>query len=151
MNETSIKVLDLKISSERSVRFRTRCFAYAAIWLLAGLAFWVFVGPDGPTETNLTQFQQLVRLPLELPLIAWLGLARASASIWPQYPVIGPAPFARSAVGLASVACFITVAVLTLTRRRLHPLVAMLCLHAAILSVSLIFYVRLAAELSASP
>ena len=133
-----------------SARFRTRCIAYVSIWLLAVLAYQVFVGPDSPTETDLSPLQQFIRLPLYLPLMATLGLARALEL--PLHRTIEQSSdFSTFVAFLVSVATFATVGTFTLKCSRNRAFVPMLFIHAAIVTIGLIFYIYLTRELSDSP
>jgi hypothetical protein len=131
MNGTATDVLDSKAISKRSVRFRTRCMAYIAVWLVAAIMFWVLVGPDSAVETSLTPTQQFIRLPIGLPILAWIGVARA---------VGGPGSPGRAAYPeVISLAWLIFVCIFSLTRRHLGSLLCMICLHAATLGLAYMF------------
>jgi hypothetical protein len=147
MNEANVTVPQLGNRPAHPVRLRTCCIAYIAIWLLTAVAFEVFMQPDGMTETDLTSTQQRIRWPLYTPLMALLGLARAFT--WPWHPLYhSPPDSALVPAFLASIGFLLALGCLTITRRHLWSLVTMLCFHAAILSVSVIFYLRMTAELS---
>lgn len=114
------------------VRFRRRLFIYIALWLLAALAFQVFLRPLGLTETDLTPIQQRIRWPLYTPLMAVIGLAQAGT--WPANP--------QAIAGIAAAAVFVLHAVSMLTRARPRSLIALAAAHALLLALAVIYYVR---------
>lgn len=69
---------------QRRVRFRSRLLIYFALWLLAALAFQIFLQPQGLTETHLTPIQQRISWPLYTPFMSVVGLAQAVT--WPDFP-----------------------------------------------------------------
>jgi len=125
--------LQLYAASGHRIRFSGRLLIYIAVWLLAVLAFEVFLQPEGLTETDLTPFQQRIRLPLYTPLMAVLGLAQSVT--WPAIPT----PF--DLCGAA--ACFGLHAIAALTRSRRSSLIAFTCVQALLLTASVVYYVRL--------
>ena len=114
------------------VRFRHRLFIHIALWLLAALAFQVFLRPLGLTETDLTPIQQRIRWPLYTPLMAVIGLAQAGT--WPANP--------PALAGMAAAAVFVLHAILMLTRARPRSLIALAVAHALLLALAIIYYVR---------
>ncbi len=134
MNGTAIYAPNFNGLLKCSVRFRTRCVAYVAVWLAAGILYWLLVGPDSATETSLTSTQQFIRLPLWLPILAWVGIARAMG---------GPNSIGHSAFPMVfSLAWLIFVCVFSITRRHLGSLLCMICLHTATLGLAYMFLLR---------
>jgi len=132
MNEAVMSHPQLDTVSEHRVRFSRRLLTYFAVWFLAVLAFGVFLQPEGLTETDLTPFQQRIRLPLYTPLMAVAGLAQSVT--WPTFP-------SSSALDAAA-ACFVLHAIVALTRSRRSSLIAFTCAQALLLTVAVVYYVR---------
>jgi len=107
---------------------------YGALWVLAAIAIQVFLKPEGLTETNLSEIQQRIRWPFYTPLMVAMGLAAA---------------FARSAVynGWAistALSCFVIHGFITLTRTSARSFALMILIHAALLGVAVICFLRFA-------
>ena len=132
MNEAVMSQSQFDAAPEHRVRFSRRLLIYAAVWLLAVLAFELFLQPEGLTETDLSPIQQRIRLPLYSPLMAVVGLAQSVT--WPTFP-------SSSALDV-SAACFVVHAIAALTRSRRGSVIALTCAQTLLLTVAVIYYVR---------
>jgi cbb3-type cytochrome oxidase subunit 1 len=119
--------------SEDYVWFGRRLLIYLSVWFLAVLVCEVFLRPEGFSETSLTPFQQRIRWPLYAPLMAVVGLAQSVT--WPTFP-------GALAITVAAV-CLILQAIVSLTRSRSRSLVALTCVQALLLTVAVVYLVRL--------
>ncbi len=86
------------------MRFRSRLLVFIGLWLLAGVAFEVFLQPEGLTETAETETHQRLMWPLVAPLMVAIGLAEDTD--WSAFPTGGAM--------LASVGCLGLQALCTL-------------------------------------
>src|SRR6187401_283957 len=108
MNETAKSLPQIDATPECCVRLRHRLLIYFAVWLLAALAFQIFLQPLGLTETDLTPIEERIRWPLYTPIMAVFGLAEAAT--WPRSP--------QALAGISALAAFVLHAVVALTRVR---------------------------------
>jgi hypothetical protein len=130
MYESTIKILDKKELSQRSVSLGMRVIAYGAIWVLAAVILEVIVPPGSPLNSPGTPVQQRIELLHYLPLMVVTGLTK----VFPrEFPYLMDVAWGWSA-------CLAAIGVLTVTCRRLSSFVWMLCVHVAILSVGLIVF-----------
>lgn len=132
MNETAIGLLQTDAGAERRVSFSRRLLIYGAVWLLAALAFQVFLQPEGLTETSLAPMQQRIRWPLYTPLMAMVGLSYAVS--WPDSP--------REDVGLAAGAGLVLHGILALACARRSRFIAFTLAQTLLLTVAVIYFIR---------
>ena len=132
MNEAQKILTRFSAVPENRVRFSTRLLIYVAMWLFAALVFQAFLQPAGLSETELTPIQQRLLWPLYTPVMAVVGLAQAGT--WPVFP---------SALAiLAGGACFAVHGIIALSRKQWSSIVALAGVHALLLAIAVIYFVR---------
>lgn len=132
MIESAMSVPQPRAVPKDRIRFGRRLLVYLAVWLLAAFAFQVFLKPEGLTETDLSSLQQRISRLLHTPVMAVLGLAQSVT--WPGIP--------GATGGFAAAACFVSQAILTLTRARRRPFIALMLVQALLLTVAVVHFVR---------
>lgn len=115
-----------------TVPFRRRLVIYLAIWFVTALAFEIFLQPEGLTETDLTPFQQRIRMPIYVPLMTVVGLAQSVT--WPTFP-------GTSALDVAA-ACLALHAVVALSLAHRGSFLALATVQALLLTVAIVYFVR---------
>jgi hypothetical protein len=112
--------------------FKRRLVTYLAIWLVAALAFEILLQPEGLTETDLTPFQQRIRMPVYVPLMAVIGLAQSVT--WPTFPD-------SSALDVAA-ACLVLHAVVALSLARRGSFLALATIQTLLLTIAVIYFIH---------
>ena len=116
----------------RKLSARQRLFWYIAVWVLAALAFQLFLRPEGLTETNLPEVQQRLSWPFYTPFMVTIGLAEVFT--WPQ-------TFNTVAL-LGSAVCLLVHAVITFTRVYARSFLVMICIQVVLLGIAVFYFVR---------
>ena len=132
MNEAVIRTKHSDTASRCGVRFRMRFLIYLAVWLLAAVAFEIFLRPEGLTETHLTPLQQRLLWPLYTPLLVFFGLAQAVST---------PRDIPQSFFWVV-VALLVAHAALTLSRNRPIVFAALIGVQALTLAVAVTCFIH---------
>ena len=101
-------------------------------WILAAVAFQIFLQPLGLTETSLTPLQQRMQWPLLTPIMVIVGLAQAST--WPAAP--------HAFVGISVAVGIVFHAIAALTISRLKSFIVLMFVQMGFLTVAVICFVR---------
>jgi hypothetical protein len=109
-----------------------RVIAFFALWILAAVAFEIFLAPEGSTVTDKSELHQRLTLPLWTPLLAAFGLAQAATwpHSFPAWAVFAPGCYF----------CVQAVSCLVFSRRSVF---ASLCsLQVVMLTIAVVYFVR---------
>lgn len=116
----------------RHISFARRFLYYGITWLLAVIAFQIFLRPEGPTETDVSAFEQRLWLPFYTPVIVFIGFTRAVAGI----------SHSGAWSIVISLVCLIGVGITTLTQSRCRPFMLMVGIHSVLLVIGVLYAIR---------
>lgn len=119
-------------SLERGLSFTQRIAVYLGLWLLAVIAFEIWLTPEGMTETHLTEAQQRIQWPLYTPLMVVVGIVEP----------FSPSGDLTSNGGWIAVV-FLVHAVVMLTSKRLPVFAGLACVQLALLAIGVVNFIRL--------
>jgi hypothetical protein len=132
MKEAATSRSDFDSSSKQIVRLVTRVCVYFFIWLLAAIAFQIFLHPQGTTETDLTLLEQRLAWAISTPLMVVIGLSQA---------VMWPHQFTDGLFGVVVTGMLLHILVTFTSSRRLL-FIGLTCIQILFLVTAVVYFFR---------